>query len=282
MGGQRDRETGRPGERQRQGHRFLLKETLSPCFHRGSKRWGPCPGLFSRQVRGGVPRPHLPEAPAAARWPLREPGMRSWGGGGWAAAAGAPSAPGARVATRMPDRPEMGAGHGPGGGGRGVWRGGGSDGAPRAEGTSSFQSPPPNFLLSPAWQGVCAASCPWNRQPVRSGPPHTRPSPPPSFLPPASAPPPTRAPRKVCIFPMRLARRALSQLLPVPCWRPPPPGPGGHTPGPGEHPHCCPQPGWKGETEPWREPGTCPGSMARGPEPGHRVGGKVCRLPEAL
>lgn len=109
---------------------------------------------------------------------------------------------------------------------------------------------PPNFLLSPAWQAVCAASRPWDRQPVRFGPPHTRPCPPPSFLPPAAAPPspPPGLRGKFCIFPMSLAQRCLCQLRLVPAGIPS--GPGGRAPGTGHHAHHRPQPAWKGQPSP--------------------------------
>lgn len=41
--GQRGREMETPGKRERQGPRSFLKETFSPCFHRGSQGWGTLP-----------------------------------------------------------------------------------------------------------------------------------------------------------------------------------------------------------------------------------------------
>lgn len=131
-----------------------------------------------------------------------------------------------------------------------------------------FPSDPllPNFLFPAVWQGVCAASCPWNRQPVRSGPPHTRPSPP-SLLPASClAPPsPSSLQGKFCIFPRCWHRGASASRTSGPAGIPS--GPGGQAPEPEARLTTALQ---NGEDEAQRGPGTCPSSTAREAEPGHR------------
>lgn len=73
------------------------------------------------------------------------------------------------------------------------------------------------FLFSPVWQGVCAVSCPRNRQPVRSGPQQNRPSPllPPSCLLPSHLP--GQPPREVLYFSGDLGMAVPEPAAPVPC-----------------------------------------------------------------
>ncbi|XP_073749399.1 uncharacterized protein [Callorhinus ursinus] len=114
-------------------------------------------------------------------------------------------------------------------------------------------------------EGVCAASSPWNRQPVRSGPPHSRPSPPtPAAC--LSASLPARAPRKVLYFSdeggTAVPEPAAPCTLPAPAL------------GLEVEPQgletiltsALSQYGRKKQTR--REPGTCPSSAARRPDQG--------------
>lgn len=64
--GRRGREMETPAKRERQGFVSFLKETVSPCFPSGSKRWGALPRGFSQHVKAGVPGPHLPDVARAA------------------------------------------------------------------------------------------------------------------------------------------------------------------------------------------------------------------------
>lgn len=64
--GRRGREMETPAERERQGFVSFLKETVSPCFPSGCKRWRALPRAFSQHMRAGVPGPHLPDVARAA------------------------------------------------------------------------------------------------------------------------------------------------------------------------------------------------------------------------
>nr|XP_035968653.1 prostate stem cell antigen isoform X2 [Halichoerus grypus] len=121
----------------------------------------------------------------------------------------------------------------------------------------------------PAWQGVCAASCPWNRQPARSGPPHSRPSPRPPPAACLSASLPARAPRKVLYFSdeagTEVPEPAAPRTLPAPALRREVEPQGLET----ILTSALSQYGRERQTR--REPGTCPSSAARRPDQGTAV-----------
>lgn len=173
------RETPRKGAKGTDCLLVSFLKMFSPRLHRGSERWGDRSRLLSWQVSGGVP-PRLPNVPAIAEQPGTDPreGEQDRQGSQETRRCRRTHAEGGlgdprQEVTRAGAEP---------------WPGDPGEAVPELQ-EHFISDPVPSslflcFLFSPVWQGVCAVSCPRNRQPVLSGPQQNRPSPllPPSCL----------------------------------------------------------------------------------------------------